>query len=68
MMNNLNHMEKMLDEIERVIKHHENPNIDVSEILPKNIDNSFEQMKWIYDKLRSIIRELKSGNFISSTE
>lgn len=59
MMNNLNHMEKMLNEIERVIKHHEDPNIDISEILPKNIDNSFKQMKWIYKELRSIVGELK---------
>jgi len=68
MMNNLNHMEKMLNEIERVIKHHEDPNIDISEILPKNIDNSFKQMKWIYKELRSIVGELKHGNYNISTE
>ena len=68
MMNNLNHMEKMLNEIERVIKHHEDPNIDISEILPKNIDSSFKQMKWIYEKLRSIVGELKYGNYNISTE
>ncbi|KKK45242.1 hypothetical protein LCGC14_0810640 [marine sediment metagenome] len=68
MMNNLNHMEKMLNEIERVITHHEDPNIDISEILPKNIDNSFKQMKWIYKELRSIVGELKHGNYNISTE
>ena len=68
MMNNLNHMEKILNEIERVIKHHEDPNIDISEILPKNIDNSFEQMKWIYKELRSIVGELKHGNYNISAE
>ena len=69
MMNNLNHMEQMLNKIGSVIKHHEDPNIDISEIiLKKNIDNSFEQMKWIYEELRSIVGELKHGYYNISTE
>lgn len=68
MMNNLNHMEQLLDEIGKVIKHHEDPNIDVSEILPKNIDSSFEKMKRTYKKLRSIVQELKNMNYNIATK
>ena len=59
MIDDLNHMDKILGDIETKIKHHKEPHINVSEIEPRYIEESFIDIEYCVKKLRSIITELR---------